>query len=182
MSKERLLQTARCDVYPLTAEFSHAYQRYLLDNRARFAPYGPMREESDYTHGAVVAQIEKFVRGWQAQTELALVFCAHGEETIAGYVHFDQIYYGVFQACYLGYSIDAAYEGRGFMHEVLTAALDYVHHELGLHRVMANYLPHNHRSAKLLAKLGFVREGYAKSYLKINGKWQDMVLTARVFD
>lgn len=84
--------------------------------------------------GAVVAQIEKFVRGWQAQTELALVFCAHGKEVIAGYGHFDQIYYGVFQACYLGYSIDTAYEVRIFMCEVF----DYVHHELGRHRVMAN--------------------------------------------
>tara|TARA_B100001964_G_C14031207_1_gene508355 strand:+ start:679 stop:789 length:111 start_codon:yes stop_codon:yes gene_type:complete len=32
-----------------------------------------------------------------------------------------------------------------------------------------------------LGKLGFEREGYAKRYLKIDGCWQDHVLTALVF-
>lgn len=47
-----------------------------------------------------------------------------------------------------------------------------------MHRIMANYMPHNQRSGALLARLGFEREGYAKDYLLIDGKWQDHVLTA----
>ena len=43
---------------------------------------------------------------------------------------------------------------------------------------MANYMPHNHRSGKLLERLGFEREGYAKDYLLIDGQWRDHVLTA----
>jgi ribosomal-protein-alanine N-acetyltransferase len=45
---------------------------------------------------------------------------------------------------------------------------------------MANYMPRNERSAKLLASLGFEREGYAKRYLQIAGQWEDHVLTALV--
>jgi ribosomal-protein-alanine N-acetyltransferase len=45
---------------------------------------------------------------------------------------------------------------------------------------MANYMPSNVRSASLLSRLGFEREGYARAYLFINGKWEDMVLTSLV--
>ena len=43
---------------------------------------------------------------------------------------------------------------------------------------MANYMPINFRSAKLLHRLGFTVEGYAKNYLLINNRWEDHVLTA----
>lgn len=68
------------------------------------------------------------------------------------------------------------------MSEVLTQAMQYVHKTYHIHRIMANHLAHNKRSKKVLAKLGFAREGYAKSYLKINGIWQDHILNAYVFD
>ena len=45
---------------------------------------------------------------------------------------------------------------------------------------MANYMPHNSRSAALLFRLGFEKEGVARSYLKIAGKWQDHVLTSKI--
>ncbi|WP_294033064.1 hypothetical protein [uncultured Moraxella sp.] len=43
-------------------------------------------------------------------------------------------------------------------------------------------MPDNHKSAKVLARLGFVKEGYAKAYLQIAGRWQDHVLTALTND
>ncbi len=49
-----------------------------------------------------------------------------------------------------------------------------------LHRVMANYVPSNIRSENLLNRLGFRKEGTAKSYLKIAGSWQDHVLTSKI--
>ncbi|KTA85439.1 hypothetical protein [Aeromonas salmonicida] len=33
-------------------------------------------------------------------------------------------------------------------------------------------------SAALLEHLGFEREGYARDYLMINGRWEDHILTA----
>ena len=47
-----------------------------------------------------------------------------------------------------------------------------------LHRIMANSMPVNLRSKKLLARLGFQKEGYAPEYLLINGRWEDHILTA----
>jgi ribosomal-protein-alanine N-acetyltransferase len=43
---------------------------------------------------------------------------------------------------------------------------------------MANHLLDNPRSAKLLQRLGFVREGLAKDYLRIDGEWRDHVLNS----
>ena len=43
---------------------------------------------------------------------------------------------------------------------------------------MANYQPTNVRSGRLLERLGFVREGYARHHLLIDGAWRDHVLTA----
>jgi [ribosomal protein S5]-alanine N-acetyltransferase len=97
---------------------------------------------------------------------------------IIGFCNFTQIFHGSFQACYLGYKIDGEYEGKGLMFEALEAAIRYVFEELAIHRIMANYMPINTRSAKLLNRLGFTVEGYAKNYLLINCRWEDHVLTA----
>lgn len=97
---------------------------------------------------------------------------------IIGFCNFTQIFYGSFKACYLGYKIDYEYEGKGLMFEALEASIKYVFENSGIHRIMANYIPMNARSAKLLHRLGFIVEGYAKNYLLINGKWEDHVLTA----
>lgn len=97
---------------------------------------------------------------------------------IIGFCNFTQIVRGPFQACYLGYKIDYAYEGKGLMFEALEASINYVFKNLSLHRIMANYMPINSRSAKVLQRLGFAIEGYAKNYLLINDQWEDHVLTA----
>ena len=64
------------------------------------------------------------------------------------------------------------------MREALTEAIRYVCDELRMHRIMANYMPRNDRSGRLLERLGFVVEGRAKEYLRINGVWEEHVLTS----
>ena len=102
------------------------------------------------------------------------------EHALIGRIGFSQIFRGPFQSCTLGYQIDAGHEGKGLMHEALTAAIRYVFETTALHRIQANHLPENQRSAALLARLGFVREGVAKDYLFIAGAWRDHVLNALI--
>lgn len=64
------------------------------------------------------------------------------------------------------------------MFEALTEAIVYVFKELKLHRIMANYIPSNERSAKLLKRLNFLTDGYSHDYLFIAGRWQDHILTS----
>ncbi|MFN4174533.1 MAG: GNAT family N-acetyltransferase, partial [Parachlamydiaceae bacterium] len=101
---------------------------------------------------------------------------------LIGMINFTQIFRGGFQACYLGYKIDKDFEGKGYMTKALKKSLSHIFEIEKIHRIMSNFMPHNLRSAKVLLRLGFVIEGYAKNYLKINEKWQDHILTALSYE
>ncbi|MDO6407030.1 GNAT family N-acetyltransferase [Pantoea phytobeneficialis] len=180
--KMRLLSTARTDIYLLTENFAEAYLAFLLNNRDHFSRFEPLRTEEYFTLEHTRQRIADSATDFAARKNLLLVFTPKDEDKIIGSINFTNFVYGVFQACYLGFSLDHAYQGKGLMHEALEIALAYVQREYGLHRVMANHLPGNLRSSNTLTKLGFSQEGFAKSYLKINGSWQDHVLNALIFD
>jgi [ribosomal protein S5]-alanine N-acetyltransferase len=97
---------------------------------------------------------------------------------LLGFCNFTQIFRGPFQACYLGYQIDRAHEGQGLMTEALTEAIAYMFNVQNIHRIMANYMPSNKGSARVLQKLGFTIEGLAKHYLLVNNSWEDHILTS----
>lgn len=98
---------------------------------------------------------------------------------IVGSISLTQIERGAFMCGRLGFSVDAAAEGKGLMREALAAVVDYGFQDIGLHRIEANHQPQNLRSAALLRRLGFEIQGYARDYLFVGGAWRDHVLTAR---
>ncbi|MFN2455141.1 MAG: GNAT family N-acetyltransferase [Pyrinomonadaceae bacterium] len=104
------------------------------------------------------------------------------EKAVVGFCSFSQIFRGPFQACYLGYQLDHRFVGENLMFEALTAAITFMFDEQKLHRIMANYMPVNERSGKLLRRLGFTVEGYARDYLFIANAWQDHILTSLTND
>ena len=65
------------------------------------------------------------------------------------------------------------------MREALSASVAHMFDHEKLHRIMANYIPENARSGRLLERLGFEIEGQAKNYLHIAGVWRDHILTAK---
>lgn len=135
------------------------------------------------TDSANTQSAQKRLEGWTKECEegrSARFFIRPKNDPckIIGFCNFTQIFHGSFQACYLGYKMDHEYEGKGLMFEALESAIRYVFKELGIHRIMANYMPINARSANLLQRLGFAVEGYARNYLLINDRWEDHILTA----
>ncbi|MDD9891306.1 MAG: GNAT family N-acetyltransferase [Gammaproteobacteria bacterium] len=102
------------------------------------------------------------------------------ESHVIGSCSLSNIVRGVFQACHMGYSIAERYQGQGYMKKIVRHAISYAFNDMKLHRIMANHMPENERSAALLKSLEFEREGYAKDYLLINGKWEDHVLNALI--
>ena len=121
----------------------------------------------------------------QAQTrrvrgQAYLFFLFQSQPVPVGKLHLSNVVRGPFQACHLGFSLAEGAQGQGLMFRAIMASLEFAFRELKLHRVMANYIPDNTRSEKVLARCEFVKEGLAKDYLLINGVWQDHVLTSRV--
>ncbi|MDE2317213.1 MAG: GNAT family N-acetyltransferase [Xanthomonadaceae bacterium] len=154
--------------------------RYRVANRAHLAPWEPLREEAFYTLEHCLRSIAEGREHARLDRGYPLLVFDRGETEILATFTFANVVRGAFQACHLGYGVAARAQGQGIMHEALQAGLDWAFGELGLHRVMANHLPRNQRSARLLARLGFEREGYARRYLQIAGVWEDHVLTARI--
>jgi ribosomal-protein-alanine N-acetyltransferase len=163
---------------------AEAMLAYRITNRAHLEPWEPAREASFYITQAANERAMQMEHAMADGTALHLLIFSNdfgaAKSALIGDCHFTNIVRGPFQACNLGYSIDHRHEGRGLMHEALSAALDFVFNAYKLHRVVASYRPENERSGRLLARLGFEHEGLAKAYLKIDGKWADHVMTSRV--
>jgi ribosomal-protein-alanine N-acetyltransferase len=117
---------------------------------------------------------------WSAGQSARFVFFRRGEEDgpVVGNASFTEIVRGPLLGCFLGYKLDEKAQGQGLMFEGLTAAIAWAFDELGLHRISANYRPTNERSGRVLRRLGFVVEGYARDYLFIDGAWRDHILTS----
>lgn len=99
-----------------------------------------------------------------------------------GNLSLTQIVHGAAEFAVLGYGLAAEAQGNGYMVEAVRGAVDFCFRELGLHRVHASYIPYNRRSAMVLRRAGFTVEGYARDYLRIDGRWEDHVMTSIVND
>lgn len=154
---------------------------FFVRNRAHFSRWDPPAPADFYSVGFWERSIARSVDDFAADRAVRFdVFDGDGGPAgaVIGRMGFSQIFRGPFQSCILGYQLDADYEGKGVMYEALTAAIAYMFDVKALHRIQANHLPENTRSAALLVRLGFVREGLAKDYLFIANGWRDHVLNA----
>jgi ribosomal-protein-alanine N-acetyltransferase len=102
-----------------------------------------------------------------------LFVCRREDDALVGVFDLSQIFYGFMQSAYLGYYALAPYARRGYMRDGLELMLRYAFRTLRLHRVESNIQSANKRSLALVRRAGFVREGYSRRYLKIDGQWRD---------
>ncbi|HEU4577898.1 MAG TPA: GNAT family N-acetyltransferase [Polyangiaceae bacterium] len=176
------LRTERLRLCLPDPSWAPALSDYYLRNADHFAPYCPRRPPGFHSPEAwrerATAAREASLSG---QALHLLLFRADAsEDRIIGDVNFTNVVRGVFQAAYLGYQLDREHVGRGLMYEALAASIAHVFRHMQLHRLMANYVPSNERSGRLLRKLGFNVEGYARDYLFLDGAWKDHVLTSLI--
>ena len=172
------IQTERLLLRLATHEDAGVYARFFELNRDHLTPWFPTFDEERTTTVFWEKQIATYAE--EAAQDRAYRFGVFEKDStvLVGCVNFSQVFRGPFQACYVGYHFGKSHEGKGLMTEAVSATVQYAFDTLKLHRVMANYMPENVRSAKLLDKIGFEIEGLAKQYLWINGAWRDHVLTA----
>jgi ribosomal-protein-alanine N-acetyltransferase len=155
---------------------------HFKENREHLTRWTPPAtadsDTEDFWREVLMKARDEFTRG--QSLKLVIFPREELEGPVQGVCNFSNIVRGPFHACYLGYHLDYRAEGRGLMREALTAAIEYAFQSLRLHRIMANYLPVNERSGKLLRRLGFTVEGYARDYLFIEDRWQDHILTSLI--
>jgi len=175
-----LFETPRIQAFLLTKSYAKRLSSYYTENSDHLAPWEPLRPQNYNSVDSWAKRCGEFEEEFASGSALRILGFQTNAQKIAGVCNFTSISRGPFQACYLGYSIAKTSAGQGLMTEFVEAATNYAFAELDLHRIMANYVTENVRSARILEKLGFEKEGYAKSYLKIAGTWRDHVLTAKI--
>jgi ribosomal-protein-alanine N-acetyltransferase len=155
--------------------------RYYRDNRDHLQPWSPRFSAEIFERKYWLDQVAE--RRAELETGLgarAFIFRKDDPAPVIGNISLNHVQRGPAHHCLLGYSLAAGAQGQGYMVEAVCAAVGYAFGVLRLHRVMANYMPHNVRSAAVLRRAGFTVEGYARDYLLINGRWEDHVLTGIV--
>ena len=93
----------------------------------------------------------------------------------AGEINLNTIQRGPFQNAYIGYWMDEAMAGRGYIPEAVAVVLQFAFEEIGLHRVQISVIPRNRPSRRVMEKLHLRDEGVAQRYLEINGAWEDHI-------
>jgi ribosomal-protein-alanine N-acetyltransferase len=161
---------------PLVAGDAEEMLALLLRNRAFLEPFDPIRPESDLTLDGQRASIAELEEARAAGTTYAFTIRAGG--MLVGRVTLAQVFRKAFRSCYLGYWVGEEHNGRGHATAAVGLAVDYAFDDLGLHRVQANVMTKNPRSARVLKRNGFRKEGLALRYLQVAGRWEDHYLYA----
>ena len=174
LETDRLLLKMPAEVTP--AELA----AYRVRNRAFLAPFVPKRPESYYTEDTCRGTLETIWKDWEAgKAYFFHLYLKQEPDRMVGSVSLTEVVRGFFQSCFAGCQLDGELINNGYMTEAVTAVVDYAFDVLNLHRIEANIMPRNARSLRLAQKCGFEKEGLAKDYLRINGKWEDHVHMVR---
>ena len=114
-----------------------------------------------------------YLRRTQSDDHEGLLVCRLDSDAIVGVINLNNIVRGSFLSASLGYYAISRHAGQGYMREGLELVKHYAFRQLGLHRIEANIQPTNQRSINLVKRCGFVREGFSRGFLHIDGAWRD---------
>ncbi len=94
---------------------------------------------------------------------------------LAGEINLSGVQRGPFQNAYVGYWMDEARAGNGYVPESLATVARFAFDDLRLHRLQVAIIPRNRASRRVAEKLELREEGVAVRYLAINGRWEDHI-------
>ena len=151
-------------------------------SRDFLVPWEPTWPDDDLSRGAFRRRLKRYADDQRSDLAYAFMIFRNDDNALVGGLTLANIRRGVAQAGSIGYWVGAPFARQGYMTAAVRALVPFCFRTLRLHRLEAACIPANTASIALLEKTGFTREGYARSYLCINGVWQDHLLFARLAD
>ena len=151
-------------------------------SRGFLVPWEPTWPDDDISRGAFRRRLKRYADDQRSDLAYAFMIFRNDDNALVGGLTLANIRRGVAQAGSIGYWVGAPFARQGYMTAAVRALVPFCFRTLRLHRLEAACIPANTASIALLEKTGFTREGYARSYLCINGVWQDHLLFARLAD
>lgn len=170
-----LLRLPEASDYPAWAALREESRDFLV-------PWEPTWPHDDLTRAAFRYRIKRYHRDMREDDGYAFFIFRSRDRRLAGGLTLSNVRRGVAQSASLGYWIGRPFARQGLMTAAVRAVIPFALDTLKLHRLEAACLPTNAASLALLRRTGFSEEGFARSYLRINGRWQDHVLFAIVSD
>lgn len=151
-------------------------------SRDFLVPWEPTWPADDLTRGAFRRRLKRYAEDQRSDLAYAFLIFRSEDGAMVGGLTLANIRRGVAQAGSIGYWIGQPFARKGYMTAAVRALIPFSFGTLRLHRLEAACIPTNAASIALLEKSGFQREGYARGYLCINGRWEDHLLYARLKD
>jgi ribosomal-protein-alanine N-acetyltransferase len=151
-------------------------------SRDFLTPWEPTWPADDLSRSAFRRRIRRYSEDLRTDQGYAFLIIRSSDNTLVGGLTLANIRRGVAQAGSIGYWMGRPFVRQGYMTAAVRAIIPFAFASLRLHRLEAACIPSNTGSIRLLEKTGFVREGYAREYLCINGIWQDHLLYGRLKD
>ncbi len=139
-------------------------------------PWEPTWPADDLTRTAFRRRLSAYARDRDLGVAYPFFVFRAADDALTGGITLSNVRRGVAQMGSIGYWCGRPFTRQGFTLAAVRAVCEFGFRTLGLHRLEAACIPENGPSRRLLAKAGFLEEGYAKAYLKINGVWRDHVL------
>ncbi len=143
------------------------------ESSAYLKPWEPTWPPDALTDAAFLRRVRRLSTEWKTDEGYSFHVFQQGRGRLVGGIGLTQVRRGVSQTATLGYWVGQRYERRGYTTEAVNLVVRFAFRTLRLHRVEAACLPENLASRRVLEKAGFVREGYARQYLRIAGDWRD---------
>ncbi|MEA3022866.1 MAG: [ribosomal protein S5]-alanine N-acetyltransferase [Alphaproteobacteria bacterium] len=151
-------------------------------SRDFLTPWEPSWPADDLTRAAFRRRLKRYAEDWRTDQSYAFFIFRKQDNLLLGGLTLANVRRGVAQAGSIGYWLGMRFARNGYMTAAVKGVLPFCFETLRLHRVEAACIPTNTASIRLLERCGFLREGYARQYLCINGVWQDHLLFARLKD
>lgn len=166
---------------PATTDFTQ-WARLRSESRDFLTPWEPLWAPGDLERNSFRNRVRRYQEEVQSGTGYPFFIFRNRDGRLVGGITLSNVRRGVTQAGTIGYWMGAPHAGQGLMSEAVRLMIGFAFDTLRLHRLEAACIPTNSRSIHLLEKAGFQREGLFRSYLKINGTWQDHLVFSLLED
>jgi [ribosomal protein S5]-alanine N-acetyltransferase len=167
-------------VRPPVMEDFKEWAKLRMESREFLEPWEPTWNDDEFKRGSFHRRLSIYKDWAERDYGHAFFIFETKNNELVGAISLSHVRRGAEQSATLGYWIGMKFARQGYMTNALNLLIRHSFGTMGLHRLEAACLPSNAASKKLLESAGFKQEGYAPSYIKIAGHWEDHLLYGRL--
>lgn len=167
------LKTVRLTLRPITLDDQHDIFKYAsnpkFSQRVQWQTHETLQDTENYIQHTLAQQQQNKAFVWG----ITLV----DTDRVIGTIHLTN-YTTIHKRAQLSFLLSEDYWARGIMSEAGRAIVEYAFEALDIQKIIAECFIENHRTHRVLQKIGMGLEGIAKKHICLNGSFHDVILYA----